>query len=508
MFDAAIRPQGGASETDGVRHQTLVGLLWMVSGAGGQTILRLALVLVLARILGPETFGVAGAAVVVVNLSRVLSELGIGMFLIQRTDVTSREIRTAFTLALAMGALITGTIHLCAPLIQVFFGFDGLLEVLLVLGLTPLIANLGIVAEALARRRLAFRWLSLASLSTFVAGYGIIGIALALGGAGVWALVAAHLTQVGLWTTALLVGERHEKMLLIDRKSVLDLLRFSTGVAGWRLCGSLTRNLDNIIVGRFLGAHALGLYGRAYQMTSLPLAVLGNAVIAVMTPTLSKVKDDRRRVGIAFRDSLELMAMVTMPISVALAVLAPEIVKFILGDAWLGVIPPLQILAVGVFFRMSFRLADSFGVAMGVVSTVAWREALHAAAVVVGALIGQHFGIIGVAFGVLGALVFNFGLAMGLSMRLSGLDAGTIATAHTRALLLSALIGVTLFSLVTACRQAGLPPFVTLLAAAPVTVLTSVVSVWFRDGVLVGPQGRWLLRSIGRQLPRWMPKLV
>src|SRR3954447_13705847 len=246
-------------------------MFWIVSGAGTEVALRFALLLALARLLGPNAFGVIGAAIAVVNISQVISQMGIGSALIQRPILELRHIEAAFVFSLLIGAIVSSTIFLFAPMITAFFSIDGLTPVLRVLSLMPLLGNLGAVAEGLTRRALAFRRLAVISLLSFFFGFGVTGLGLAIAGAGLWALVAAYLVQAALFSIMLVCTQPHTKAPRIESAALRDLLIFGTGLTAWQLGAALALSGDNIVVGRALGAEALGLYGRAFQLISVPV---------------------------------------------------------------------------------------------------------------------------------------------------------------------------------------------------------------------------------------------
>ena len=154
-----------------------------------------------------------------------------------------------------------------------------------------------------------------------------------------------------------LASRPHPKTGPLDRAALWHLLVFSGGLTLRRFGHQLSQGLDNIVVGRWLGAEALGLYGRAYQLVSMPPATLGKAMGAVMFPVLSRVQDDRPRLAAAYRRSTAVIALLAIPAAAAVIVLAPELITVMLGADWLGVIVPLQILAPGIFFRLIFQLS-------------------------------------------------------------------------------------------------------------------------------------------------------
>jgi PST family polysaccharide transporter len=476
----------------------------MLSGAGSQALLRLTLMLVLARLLGPEAFGVVGAALVVVHIALVFSNLGISSAIVQRAQLEPRHVHTAFALGLIIGGLVALAVVLLAPVIAGFFEFDGLTEVLRVMALVPLLANLGVVAEGLLRRELAFRRLALISVTSFAFGYGLVGISLAALGAGVWALAAASVTEFGSRSLLQLAVQPHPLRGPLDRDALWHLLAFSSGLTLRRFGHQLSQGLDNIVVGRWLGAEALGLYGRAYQLVSVPPATLGKAMGAVMFPVLARVQDDRARLGAAYRRSTAVLALVTIPAAAAVIALAPEFIEVLLGQDWLGVIVPLQILAPGIFLRMIFQLSDALGVAAGTVYAVAWRQGVSALAVLVGALIGQFWGLPGVAFGVVAAQTLTYLLMTQLCLRLTSVGLGVLAAAHGRGLGLGALTGLGLWLLTASLRSLCAGPALTLGVALSLLAAAALVAIRLR---LIGPDGLWLIESLAGRLPRRLAAL-
>jgi PST family polysaccharide transporter len=262
------------------------------------------------------------------------------------------------------------------------------------------------------------------------------------------------------------------------------------------------------VVGRWLGAEALGLYGRAYQLISLPPATIGKAMAQVMFPVLSRVQNDRPRLAAAYRRCTAVLALVTIPAAAAVIVLAPELIIVMLGRDWLGVIVPLQILAPGIFFRLIFQLSDSLGIAAGTVYAVAWRQGAQAAAVLVGALIGQYWGLAGVAGGVLAAQVLTYALVTQLCLRLTSLSLRAWAAAHGRGLVLGAVTGMGLWLLAATLRSLGAAPALTLGTGVLVCAAVAIAVIRLR---LIGPDGLWLLHSLAGRLPRrfaGLPRLL
>ena len=180
----------------GLTRRTLGGLVWMGSGKAAFTLLQLLVLSVLGRLLTPADFGVVSAAVVVIGLSTIVSNLGLGPAIVQRPELEQRHLDTAFTASLGLGIGLGAIVWLAAPLAAEFMRMPGMTPVLRALAWVVPINGLGTVAGSLLARDLEFSWLAIRDVITYALGYGLVGIGTALLGWGVWALVGVSLAQL------------------------------------------------------------------------------------------------------------------------------------------------------------------------------------------------------------------------------------------------------------------------------------------------------------------------
>jgi PST family polysaccharide transporter len=363
-----------------------------------------------------------------------------------------------------------------------------------VLALVPLVNALGIVPDGLLRRDLRFKAVAIAAMAGAVA-YGTYGVAFALLGVGVWAIVAASLAEAVFRTGVLLMLRPHEIGWRCNRSVAREIIVFSGGMTLRRLGHQAAESVDNIVIGRMLGAEALGIYGRAYQIVSVAPATVGRAMGHVMMPVMAKVQDSPFWLARAYQRSTGVIALVGLPGAVALALLAPDIVAVALGGQWLAAVVPLQILAAGVFLRLMLQLAEALGTAAGSVYAVAGRAGLWALAVLAGALLGAPWGLPGVASGVLAAQIFAWLLTAQLCLRITGLGWHAFAAAHLPGLRLA-------FGIAVICgmiRFAGLPPWLSLPIAAALSGMF-VVGCW--QAGWLGADGQWLAQALRDRLPK------
>ncbi len=489
-------------EEKNLTHRTLDALFWMLSGAAMRAALRVVSVVVLARLLTPEDFGIMSAAVIVVGLSALLSQLGIGPALIQRPDLDERHIRTGFTVAFAMSVLLGSSVVLAAPALSRVFNIAELTTVLRVTALLFPLSGVAVVADALMRREMRFRTFSLIQATTFAIGYVGFGIVFAAAGLGVWALVFAHIIQRGAMTLALLILHPHPKAPQFDRAAFRDLMVFGGGFTIARLLNYVALQADYFVTGRYLGKDALGEYSRAYQLLVFPVSLFGGVLDKVLFPSMALIQTETARLRKAFRQAEAAIALLFLPLSAIAVVLAPEIVSVALGPRWDAVVDPFRILAMGMFFRAAYKISDSVARATGAVFRRAWRQGVYALATVIGSLVGQEAaGLPGVAAGVLIALTVNYLLMTQLSLKLTEERLGSFVKLHAG----GAFIGLVALGEAAAvagfARRLGIPAIITLFATSGIVVVTvgGLFRFWPRS---IGEGGEWVAEVLRRLLAR------
>lgn len=484
-------------------HQTLSGLLWTVYGKGAYALLQLAILAILARLVTPADFGVVSAALIVIGLSAIMSQVGLGPALVQREALERRHIDTAFLASLLLGLGLGLAIWLLSPVAAGFFRIEGVTSVLRGLAWLFPLQGLATVAESLVRRELRFRWLANVDVISYGAGYGAVGIPAALLGMGVWALVAAQLAHNVFKTGLLLYGKPPSLRGRLERAALKDLMYFGGGFTVAKVANQVAQQGDYLVVGRFLGATALGYYGRAYNLMSAPAAGMGTILDAVLFPVMARVQSEAARLGTAYRRGVALIASVVLPASVALILLAPEVVHVVLGPQWTPMIVPFQILAAGMLFRTASKLGDSLTRATGAVYRRAWRQVLYAALVVGGAIVGQRWGIVGVAWFVLAALAANFLLMAQLSLSEAALPWSRFWRAQLPAALVATASAPLVWWLATTMRHHGAMPLVTLASGGALMVGCVLALAYAFPQTFLGPDGLWMLdtlRAYGRTI--------
>jgi O-antigen/teichoic acid export membrane protein len=486
------------SSPPSLTHRAMGGMIWVAWGSGAVGVLKLVVLVVLTRLLTPADFGVVTAALVVINFSLNFSQVGLGPALVQRPVLEPRHIITAFIASSVLGLLLAGLMLLAAPLVAQFFRIDGLTPVVRALAVLFVITGIATVPESLLQRNLRFRLIANRDVLAYAISWLGVGVGLAFLGWGPWSLVAAQLTQVTIRTAILL---RASPPFLGGRPtwaSFIELMDYGVGQSITRMGVIFANQADNLVVGRWLGAAALGIYSRAYQLMQVPTALLTDVLDRVLFPTMSRLQDDPRRLGSAYLRATAALVLVALPLGVVAAVLAPELVAVAFGSRWQSLVAPFQVLALGMMLRAGIRMSDSLARATGRVYRRAWRQWLYGGLVCLGAWGGLPWGVTGVATGVLAALLTNYLLMAQLSLSVIQVSWARFAQAQLPALRLTLVVATVTAATVAGTRHLGVPPAVGLAAGSTAAAGAAALMVVLAPTFSLGPDGmrmRATLRS-------------
>lgn len=480
---------------------TITGLFWTSLARGSQGVLQLVAMLVLARLLSPQDFGLFAAALVIAGFSAIFSELGVSAAIVQRPTLEPRHIRSGFTLAVAMSLVVGPVVFLSAEAIAGFFRIPALADVVRLMSIGFPLQGIATVALSLAQRNFRFRWLASIDAGAFAFGFVVVAPVLTFLDLGVFALVGAYLAQQSLRTLLLLTGSPHEKKPMFELKAVGELLFFGAGFSLAKFGNYFATQADNLVVGRWLGPTALGHYAYAYQLMAAPATLFGQILDRVLFPTMASVQHEPERLIRAYRSGVFACSTVILPVSVMIAILAPELVLILLGPVWADVAVPLRILACGMLFRTSYKISDTIARATGAVYARAWRQGVFACAVLLCSIIGQNWGLGGVAVGVVVALALNFFMMAQLSLRLSGMLWRAFGQLHLAGLVLAMIVGASCLAMASWLRDADVGAFWVLVDTMLVGALLMPLLVWARPQLFLGPDRVHLLKMLAKVAP-------
>ena len=390
--DGRDRPPGHE-----LRSLVASGLRW--KGASRVVLLgfSFASTLILARLLTPRDFGLAGLALVFSGLAFLFADLGIGASIVQRSTLTEKDRSTAFWSNAGLGfALTLVGIGLSWPLADLY-GQPEVQPLFAVVSVTFLFTALGTTQGALLIRSLSFRSLELRTIVATCTSL-TIGIVLAALGYGPWAIIAQSLAVSGISTILLWRSSPWRPRLVFSSESLRHLLGFGSLIFGSNLVRYLERNVDNFLVGRYRGPAALGSYSIAYNIMLIPLLNLVTPIQQVFFPALSRIQHSDEVAAIWLRMT-RVISAITVPALLGMMVVGPDFVVVVLGEKWRAAVPVLQILAwAGIVLIMSSQ-ATTLLEAVGRAAIVFHYSIASAIMSIAGFAIGLEWGIVGVAAG-------------------------------------------------------------------------------------------------------------
>jgi PST family polysaccharide transporter len=393
----------GRPSVDGLKRKSVRGGFIAVSAQVAKLLLQMVTLVLLARLLSPEDYGLQGMAVVLTGVLGCFRNAGLSEATVQRLEVTQEQVSTLFWINVLVGAALTTLTAVLAPAVVAFYNEPRLLWITVFLGLAFVFNGLTTQHQALIQREMRFVTLAAIDFLSLIIS-SAVGIMMALLDWRYWALVGMALvgpivTAVGVWLAKPWIPG------LPRRKcGVLPMLHF-----GWMTtCNSfivfLAWNADNILLGRFWGADALGLYGRAYQLATLPVLQVTGAITGVAFSALSRIQDDPDRLTQSFLRGYSLVISLTIPIAISCALFAEEIVSVALGDKWMEAAPVVRSLAPAA---LVFALANPLSwlvLSMGRVGRALSMSLTTTPLTIVGIVLGLSYGPQGVALGYSSAL--------------------------------------------------------------------------------------------------------
>jgi O-antigen/teichoic acid export membrane protein len=413
---------------DGMRPRVLRGVAWKAASQLFRQLARMAVAVILARLLTPEDYGLAAMVLVFSGLVIIFADLALGAALVQREQLTEADRSTVFWTGAAAGLLFTAAgVALSWPL-AAFYGEPDVQPLFAALSLSFFVTALGTTQTALLNREMDFRSLELRMMGGTAVG-GVLGIVLAALGYGAWAIIGQQLAIAATSTVLLWALSPWRPRFVFSLASLRDLGGFSGNVFGTRLLFYFNRNADNLLIGRFLGPAALGAYAVAYNVMLAPMSRIAGPVTEVLFPAFARMQHDAERIASAWRRVNRMVGAITIPGMAGLVVVAPDFVAVVLGERWSSATPVIQILAWVGLLQSLQRLNSSILQARDRTRTLLWYSVVVLVVSLAAFAVGLSWGIVGVAAAYAVASTFVEPYYTWLTARALGVSAWSFARA-------------------------------------------------------------------------------
>jgi PST family polysaccharide transporter len=381
-----------------LKAKAIRGGLARLCAQGASFIVRVGSLMVLARLLGPMDFGLVGMVTAFTGVLALFRDFGLSAAAVQRTTVTEDQISTLFWINLLLGAGLGLVALTIAPAIAAFYHEPRLLGITAILAAGFVFNAAGIQHSALLQRQMRFTILAVISVVSLLVGTAI-AVAAAKAGYGYWALVAVSVTSplvatIGFWLTTGWVP-----MMPRWRAGIRSMMHFGGALTFTGLLVYIGYNAEKVLIGRFWGADAIGIYGRAYELINIPTENLNSAVGEVAFSALSRLQDDPARLRSYFLKGFSLVLGLTLPITIACGLFADDIVFVLLGPQWQEAAAIVRLLAPTIAI---FAIINPLGwliFSIGLVTRGMKAAPVLATLMIAGYVIGLPYGPKGVACG-------------------------------------------------------------------------------------------------------------
>ena len=430
------------------KSQVIGGLKWSGISQVFTQAIAFGFGIVLARLLSPRDYGLIGMVLVFTGFATIFVDMGLGSALVQRKQLEEKHINTVFFINIVAGTFLTLLMFFSAPYIAAFYNEPKLKAITQVLSVNFFLGSLISVQRALLTKSLDFKKLSKVDIGTTLLA-STISVTLAILGYGVWSIVCQYiatrvLTAVIVWRLS-----KWKPRPYFRRDAFRQLLGYSSNLVGFEMLNYWVRNLDNLLIGRYISSAALGIYTRAYSLMLLPITQITTVISKVMFPALSAIQDDKAKVKQIYLRAINMISFITFPLMIGLFVVSDYFIVTVYGSKWQEVIPILQLLC---FVGLSQSVTSSVGwifnsqgktniqLRWGIFSSV-FR--------CISFIVGLKWGVQGIALAYLLGTIILAPISMILAGRIIDLSLPEIIKKLTPNFLMAGAMGVCVFFLKT-----------------------------------------------------------
>ena len=342
-----------------IRHKAIKGGEWIFALRIITRLFDLVRTLILARLLVPSDFGLIGIAIISMSALETFSQTGFETALIRKKSITSQFLDTTWSILLLRGIFLFVVIFASAPLVATFFKNPQVTNVLRVISISLILSGISNIGVLYFTKELEFRKQFTLQISSVIANT-VISIPLAILFRNVWALVLGLLAGSVTYCLMSYLMHPYRPKFKIEPEKAKELLNFGKYVFVSGILIFFITQGDDIFVGRFLGAAALGLYAMAYKLSNVPVTEISHTISNVTFPVYSKLQDNKIALRETHLKTTQIIALISFPLAGGLFVLAPELTQHLLGSKWMGMVPAMQILCLYGIMRAIASPSGSF----------------------------------------------------------------------------------------------------------------------------------------------------
>lgn len=372
------------------------GAIYVGISQGTRVILSTVSTIVVARILSPSDYGVMAMVSPIVGFLSVFQTMGLSQAVVQKGSVNDDQLNALFWLNIAASTVIALLLVLISPLVARFYNDPRVMQVTIAFAGTTLVSGLALQHSALLSRNMKFSTVSIIDIIT-----AVVAFAATIAGAYLihtyWALWIGIFLGAITNTALLWIAERWRPRFRISFRDTRELAEFGAHLTGFSLLNFISRNIDNVLIARFSGAEALGLYDRSYRLMVFPLQNINTPLSRVMIPILSRLQDEPSRYRRSFLLAFRLIMVAIAPAMAVAMATSDRLVPFLLGNRWAAAGPIFFWLSLSGLIQPIANVAGWLFISSGRARAMMWWGVLSSIVTVASIIVGLRWGAVGVA---------------------------------------------------------------------------------------------------------------
>lgn len=340
------------------------GVFYTIVGKYSNVVIQLIVNAVLSRLLTPQQYGVVGVVQVFLLFFTTIVDAGLGPALIQNKTLNEHDNRALFNFSIFFSLGLAFIFAVLSPLIAWFYHDDIYIPISIVMAFTLFFQGLNMIPNAMLDKAKRFKEVNLRLVISNVVG-GIVGVATAYAGWGVYALILSFTIPAVMAFVLNMIILRIKPLGHFDKISLAKVWDFAKNQFAFNFVNYFSRNIDKILVGKLMGADALGNYQKSYQLLLMPNQVLLGVINPVLLPVLSDYQDNVHFVRKVYLKIVHLLALMGVPLSVFLTFESHDVIFFLFGDQWGQAVLPFTVLALTVWIQMTVSSTGAIFQTMG-----------------------------------------------------------------------------------------------------------------------------------------------